>query len=186
MKQGKCLLFLLALVLVLSMSVSTAYAYFTASVTPKGGYVLKIGYTPPINEDVAGDKTVWITSKTGSPTVFVRAKAFTGAQFQQALRYSAEDEYWRDGLPGSDPDGYWYYMKPLEGGSSTSKLYVQVHVTSEQFPDGVFPDGVQPGDQINVIVVYESTPAVFKEDGDPDFTTAWANYSAPVQQQQGG
>ena len=174
MRQGKWILFLLSLVLVLSMSVGAAYAYFTDSVNAKGGYVLRIGYTPQITEELEGDKVVCLTSENGAPTVFVRARAYTGSQYQEYLTYSSEDGSWEDGS-----DGYWYYIKPLEGGSSTSKL--RVHVSTN-----VFPAGAQPDEEVNIIVVYESTPAVFKGNGDPDFATAWANYSAPVQQQQGG
>ena len=175
MKQGKWFLFLLSLVLVLSMSVGAAHAYFTASVTPKGGYVLRIGYTPQITEDLESDKLVRLTSENGAPTVFVRARAYTGTQFQDYLAYSCEDGSWTDG-----GDGYWYYMKPLEGGSSTSVL--RVHVSKNP---NLFPAGAQPDEEANIIVVYESTPAVFTESGYPDFATAWANYTAPVQQQGG-
>lgn len=175
MKQGKWLLFLLSLVLVLSMSVGVAHAYFTASVTPKGGYVLKIGYTPPIYERLDGDKHVTLTSEAGAPTVFVRAKAYTGTQYQQYLSYTGEN--WVKGK--KDADFFYYYILPLEGGTSTSELHI--HVSTN-----LFPAGAEPGEQVNVIVVYESTPAVFTADGKPDFATAWDNDPDVPDMQQGG
>lgn len=162
MKQGKWLLFLLSLVFVLSMSVGAAHAYFTASVAPKGGYVLKIGYTPPISERLDGDKHVTLTSDVGAPTVFVRAKAYTGTQYQQYLTYTGEN--WVKGKQNAD--FFYYYILPLEGGSSTSELHI--HVSTN-----LFPAEAQPDEEVNVIVVYESTPAIFTSDGRPDFASAW-------------
>ena len=170
MKQGKWLLFLLSIVLILSMSVGAAHAYFTASVTPKGGYVLKIGYTPPIEEDIAGYKIITLTSDAGKPTVFVRAKAFTGTQYQNDLVYECLPDEEHPGTlwkKGRSSDFFYYYVLPLEGGESTQKLKVEV--------SAVFPEGAEIGEQVNVIVVYESTPAVFTADGKPDFASAWDN-----------
>ena len=175
MKQGKWFLFLLSLVLVLSMSVGAAYAFFTASVTPRGGYVLRIGYTPQISEKLEGDKHVTLISEAGAPTVFVRAKAYTGVQFQQHLSYTGEN--WMKGK--QNEDFFYYYILPLEGGSSTSELLV--HVSTD-----LFPAETQPGDEVNVIVVYESTPAVFSADGKPDYATAWGNDPDVPDVQQGG
>ncbi len=167
MKLKQLLLFLLAVVLVAGMSVGVAQAYFTDSVDAKGGYVLRIGYTPPIEETLEGDKYVKLVSDDGAPTVFVRARAYTGAAFQTHLTYDG-GEYWKEGATGQ----FYYYILPLEGGQETTELVV--HVTSD-----LFPQGALPGDEINVIVVYESTPAIFTEDGKPDFATAWGA-DAPV------
>ena len=37
---------------------------------------------------------------------------------------------------------------------------------------------IRPGDPIDVIVTYESVPAVFNADGSPDQSTAWSIASA--------
>ncbi len=161
MKLKRALLFLLAVILVAGMSVGAACAYFTANDDAMGGYKLSMGYTPPIYERVDGDKHVWITSEENAPTVFVRARAYTGTQFQQYLTYSGNN--WKK---GTTADFFYYYMLPLEGGNTTDELHV--HVTSD-----LFPAGSQPGEQINIIVVYESAPAIFTETGEPDFTGAW-------------
>ena len=161
MKHKRSLLFLLALLLVVGMSVGAAWAYFTANDVAKGGYKLSIGYTPPIYERLDGDKFVRIVSEENAPTVFIRAKAYTGSAYQQYLTY--EGVNWKK---GTTEDFFYYYMLPLEANSSTTEL--QVHVTSD-----LFPAGSQPGEQINIIVVYESAPAIFTETGEPDFTGAW-------------
>ena len=167
MKHKRLLLFLLTVILIACMSVGAAHAYFTDSVDVKGGYVLNIGYTPPIYERIDGNKHVWFQSEKNAPTVFVRARAYTGAAFQTYLKYTP-GENWVIGATGE----FYYYILPLEAEGKTTEL--QINVTSQ-----LFPSGALPGDEINVIVVYESTPAIFTEDGEPDFATAWGA-DAPV------
>ncbi len=160
MKRNTAILLLLAAALVLGLTIGASGAYFTANDAAKGGYVLRIGHTPPIGEKFEDHKEVVITNEPDAATVFVRVKAFAAAKYQDKLGYTGSN--WKKGLSG---DFYYYYMLPLEGGTATDALHVSV---SE-----VLPAGAEPGEKSNVIIAYESTPAIFTADGKPDFRTAW-------------
>ncbi len=174
MNKRKWFLLLLAILLVLGASQGSAWAYFTASETVTGGYVLSLTYTPPMEEVVDGDKTVWFHSDKDAPPVFVRVKAFTGELFQDDLVYTSDGDNWiEDAYTGDGSSGYWYYMIPLEGGDESDKLYISV--------SAVLPEvGPEIEEQANVIVIYESVPAVYKSDGSPDFENSW-KYGKPSQ-----
>ena len=166
MKTRKWLLLLLAVALVLGASVGSAMAYFTASNTVKGGYVINIKPDPHIDEKVTDHKAVTITNAVDGGPVFVRVKAFTGKEYEALLKYDCADGHWfkgTDRFPGDK--GYYYYDLPLEAGAATSVLNVRI--------SDVLPEGAEIDEEAKVIVVYEGTPAVFKENGEPDLETAW-------------
>lgn len=162
MKTRKWLLLLLALSLVLGASVSSTWAYFTDSNTVKGGYDIHLKPDTVITEEVTDHKYVTIKNKDDAKSsVFVRARAFTGSQYEQYLNYEGSAN-WQPG-----PQGFYYYLLPLAPGESTDVL--KVLISKELLPE----EGATLEEERNVIVVYESTPAVFKANGDPDFETAW-------------
>ena len=163
MKRKNLLLLLLAAALILGMSVGAASAYFTANDAAKGGYVIRIGHTPPIDEKVEDRKEVVITNEEGAATVFVRAKAFVGEKYRDDLVYDGGSN-WKK---GESADFFYYYILPLEGGTATDALCISL---SE-----VLPAGAKPGEKSNVIVVYESTPAIYTADGRADLKTAWGS-----------
>ena len=61
----------------------------------------------------------------------------------------------------SDENGYYFYnyVDPLPGGGVTDELTVTIHTKSNET---IKPD---EGDQYNVIVIYESTPVRYNENG---------------------
>ncbi len=162
MKTRKWLLLLLALSLVLGASVSSTWAYFTDSDTVKGGYDIHLKPDTVITERVDGHKYVTIKNKDDAKSsVFVRAKAFTGTEYEQYLKYEGSSNW----QPGAQD--FYYYQLPLAPGESTDEL--KVLISMELLPE----QGATLEEERNVIVIYESTPAVFKANGDPDFVTAW-------------
>ena len=101
----------------------------------------------------------------GKYPVFVRVKAF--ADSDGTLDYDANaGSLWQP-----KNDGYWYYQKPLYAGTAAH-------------PEGAVTDpfvvtinlnrALKEGEELDVIVVYDSVAAVFNADGSPDLDTAWA------------
>ena len=157
MKKNKWLLLLLAAALVLTAGIGTAMAYFTTYVQARGGYVIRLEDETEIVEDVSSwTKHVTIYNKEGSSPVFVRVKAFAADPIKLEFR----GEGWALG-----EEDYYYFQQPVAGGKNTDPE-LQIHI-------GPVPEDAKPGDDFNVIVVYESVPAVYTKDGDPDLAASW-------------
>ena len=62
--------------------------------------------------------------------------------------------HWR-----KDADGWWYYEAILKPGELTNVLSVKIEVTREMMDLEI--------DNFNVVVVQESTPVLYREDGTP-------------------
>ena len=161
MKRKTWLLLLLAVAMILTAGIGGAYAYFSSFATAKGGYVIHIPGDPELHEDPQpGKKVVTIENAADANPVFVRVKAFAGAEYQDGLQYDGGD-YWI----GPDADGFWRYKLALDGGESTQPLTISIEK---------MPQNPEDGDSFNVIVVYESVPAVYTASGEPDLDTAWS------------
>lgn len=156
MKKKNIFLAVLAAVLVLSSSIGAAVAYFTTYVTAKGGYVVRIENETQIHEEVGkGQKTISIIN-TGNTPVFVRVKAF----YSEDFTVEGGDENWVK----NESDGYWYYQKAVEKTAPTSNLTLTITVKGTEWNDE---------DIRNVIVIYESVPAIFTAAGAPDLEKGW-------------
>lgn len=156
MKKTNLMLAASAVCLVLSATVNTASSYFTTYAEAKGGYTIELGDRTEISEKFSGwVKYVTITSAQDSKPVYVRAKAFAGSMY--TLEYSGSG--WTAGN-----DGYYYYSDILNASESTGELLVQISGVP------VNPDNEK---SFNVVVVYESTPVVYREDG-----TSYADWNA--------
>ena len=173
MKKRTLILAVLAVVLVLSASIGSAVAYFTTYATARGGYVIHLGGRTEIEEDIVNNrKTVRIFNRAqsdediGKYPVFVRVKAFTDSD--GTLDYSANaGSLWQP-----KNDGYWYYQKPLYAGTAA---HSEGAVTDPAFTvDISLNRALKEGEELDVIVVYDSVAAVFNADGSPDLDTAWA------------
>ena len=161
MKKKHLFLAVLAVILVLSSSIGATLAYFTTYSNARGGYVIHIGNKTEIHETVEGKiKSVQIenTSEDYYP-VFVRVKIFAGSD----VNVSVDDGQanW-----AKESDTVIRYTKALLPKELTDKLEIKVNAVKDRT--------YKAGDTIDVIVVYESVPAVFSSDGSPDFNKAWA------------
>ncbi len=151
MKKNYKFLAVLAVVLVLGSSIGSAWAYFTTYTSAKGGYVMKLGDETEIGEKFSEwTKHVSITSDENSEPVYIRAKAFCGSQY--TLVYSSANNKWTEG-----EDGYYYYSDIVYGGQATEELLVKI----ENVPEG------EDADSFDVVVIYETTPVLYHEDGTP-------------------
>ena len=165
MKKRTLLLAVLAVLLVLSSGIGSAVAYFTSYATARGGYVIMGGRTEIKEEWLQGQKVVRISNvartdaDNGKYPVFVRARVFADSSL--ALTYSSEPQgAWKQ------TGDYWYYQTAIAAGQTTNPLNIAVAAKADQ--------KFKVGDTADVIVVYESVPAMFKADGSPDLETAWA------------
>ena len=68
-------------------------------------------------------------------------------------------------------DGYWYYQKPLYAGTAA---HSEGAVTDPFVVTINLNRALKEGEELDVIVVYDSVAAVFNADGSPDLDTAWA------------
>ena len=175
MKKKYFVLMLLIAALVFSASIGGALAYFSTYTTAKGGYPVKLDNNPePAEWYKEGLKHLTIENKGDGP-IFVRAKAI--ATDGVVLTYQEESENWTtDNLGGSTGAGYYYYSKALEGkdattGKVTSELLIKITFPKQPKIDG--QTEFEIGDEMNVLVLFESVPAVYNSDGTEAFELAW-------------
>ena len=170
MKKKHLVLSALAIVLVLCSSIGTAVAYFTTYAGGNGGYVIHLGHKSVIHDVYADVKEISIQNvadsadDVGKYPIFVRAQVYHGTD---SIVTPEESENWT-------PDGeYFYYLFPLYADlevnlmSTTSILKFQVDPNPEA--------DLKPGDLVDVVVTYQSVPAVFDPDGNPLIWKAWEN-----------
>lgn len=161
MKRKNILLAALAVSLTLSAGAGSAWAYFTTYTDAAGGYTLELGDKTTITEEEPTNwtKHVVITSQEDSQPVYVRARAFCGSDYE--LLYSDGSGKW-----SPSDDGYYYYSDILNAGESTEMLDIKIEN---------IPEEVKNGDNFNVVVIYETTPVRYREDGTP-----YADWSAKL------
>ncbi len=151
MKKTKYLLTLLAAGTILTAGIGQAMAYFTTYVEAEGSFTIKLGDETTIIENFENwEKELIVGNEEGSEPVFIRAKAFYAPD---TLELTYRGEGWSKGS-----DDYYYYNTWLESGEGTKSLYIKIEN---------IPQDVAKGDVFNVIVIYESTPVLYKEDGTP-------------------
>lgn len=160
MKKNTMILAALAVALTLTAGVGSAWAYFTTYAEARGGYTLDLGDKTTVSENFSDwTKHVSIASDADSEPVYIRVKAFCGSEYN--LVYSDTTGKW---TPGED--GYYYYSDIVKGGESTDILDIKIENV---------PEGMEDASSFNVVVIYESTPVRYREDGTP-----YADWSAKL------
>ncbi|MBR2188015.1 MAG: hypothetical protein IJ860_01200 [Eubacterium sp.] len=159
-----------AVLSVAAAGIRQANAYFTTYAEAKGGYTIHLGDETTVEEEVVGsEKRVTLTnSSTSSQAVYVRARAFAPNEIKDGLTYNkpasqgvSASEKWSQ---PTDSDPWCYYSDVLQPGESADVLVVSVTEVPEEAVDG---------QSFNVVVVYETTPAV--QNGDGQYEAAdWA------------
>lgn len=151
MKKKSMILPFLAAGMILSSSIGSVWAYFTTYVEAQGGYTLSLGEETSIEESFSSwTKHVTIKADADSGPVYVRARAYCSAY---PVEYSDAGGKW---TPGSD--GFYYYSDMINANEATEELLVKI--------SDVPSDKVEQKD-FNVIVIYETTPVQYREDGSP-------------------
>lgn len=152
MKKKNICLAAFAAVLILTGSAGSAWAYFTTYVEAQGTQTVALGDQTTIVEPDVSDwtKHVVVTSNEGSQPVYVRARAFSGSQYP--LNYSGSAKW----TPGAG--GYYYYSDILNAGEKTEELLIKITGVPEEIKDAM---------ELNVAVIYETTPVLYDESGNP-------------------
>ena len=180
MRKRNLILIALVFTLIICATIQPAIAYFTTFVTAKGGYVIKLGDTTKVKETFSNwTKAVTISKDKDSEPVFIRAK----------VRYEGKYtiDVSGDGWTVEQGDGYYYYgssaadtdLTALEASKDTTPLKVEI----KDVPVAVNEDGTEnqdykqlkDGESFSVVVVYESTPVRYHDDG-----TAYADWDAKL------
>ena len=170
-------LFMLLVAMIFSVRVHVAKAYFTTYATAKGGYTLELGDQTETDEHFAnGEKIIYIESTSDSKPVWLRARAFTGEQYQDKLKYTERLDADTTVDVTSDPknksnwvegsDGWLYYKNVLGPGDATGtkdedktpRFGLIANVS-----DVLVEENQDPG--INVVVVYETIPVMYDAQG---------------------
>lgn len=137
-------------VMVTGAGIGKTWAYFTTFSEAAGGYTIHLGDQTEFTEEFSDQtKHLVVTSDADSEPIYVRAKAFSGSPYP--LTYSGEG--WTLGA-----DDYYYYGSVVNGGESTQALDIRI--------SNIPMDGEKAEkDYFNVVVIYESTPVKYHEDG---------------------
>ena len=153
MKRRNIFLAILAVALILSVGLSSAAAYFTTSVKASGSVMIDLGPHTTIEEPDVSRWTKHVVIKNQDDSkqpVYVRAKAFAGSEF--TLEDSGEG--WT-----IDDEGFYRYSEIIAPGETTAnELLIKIEN---------IPEGVQERGDFNVTVVYEATPVLYDEAGEP-------------------
>lgn len=152
MKKRNLILAGIAAGMILTASVPSALAYFTTYVSAKGLKDVVLGDRTTLEEPEPTNwtKQITITADADSEPVYVRANAFAPDDY--TLTFSGEG--WSQG------EGGWYYFStPISKGAKANTLNVTIGSKKE----GGF-DKEDIGTNFNVIVVYEYTPVLYRED----------------------
>ena len=153
---------LLAAALIAVMA-GQAWAYFTTYAEAQGGYEINLKDHEQIEEEVTDlEKQIAISNDADSTMpVFIRVQAYTGSQYN--LTYTT-GEGWTDG-----GDGWYYCTEPVAPGDKTPVLKAGIYDLGKE--------DVEDGQNINIVVVFESTPAIYAYDEANDSYTASADWS---------
>ena len=150
MKKKAVFLLALSVILLFATSINSTLAYFTSYVQAVGGYVVYLPRDPGLTETFYDwTKHVTISIPEDAYQVYVRVKAFAGSEY--VLTYIGDG--WT-----LNSDGFYYYDEILYGGWSTNELLVRIEN---------IPENAVPGESFNVIVIYETTPVQYDENGNP-------------------
>ena len=146
-----------ALILLFGSSIKDSLAYFTTYTTTRGSARLALGPRTEIKETIERQTKQIQIKNTGETDCFVRARIYAGSLI---ILTESEDvpaggaAHWR-----KDADGWWYYEAVLKPGENTNVLFVKIDVHKDMMDFDI--------NNFNVIVVQESTPALYQEDGTP-------------------
>ena len=159
-----------ALVLAGTIFVESAMAYFTTYATAEGHVQMNLDFSKTVpKEDVSIEKSYAKKAiqieNTGNEDCYVRVKALAGDKYQ--LSYSEKNSQsmtvaqakWKPGA-----DGFYYYsdiLRTTDPGNKTTTLYVQIPLENPVEGSNELPD------DFNVIVIQESTPVPYDDNGNP-------------------
>ncbi len=149
----KKILILISMIMILLVSVPSALAYFYTYTKAAGTMTVKLEDKSEIEEEFDNkNKVITITADKDSDPVFVRVKVFSDVEvkYEQGANWSAT----------ADSNNYYYYNLPIDGKDSSTNIAA---ATSSFKVSITYPATAENGDQYDIFVAYEATPAMFSE-----------------------
>lgn len=173
MKKQIKILALAALLLTVFTGLRSANAYFTAYTTVNGKATIVLDDTTKIKEEFVEDEKTIVLENEGPEECFVRVRAIAPKGFEDHLTYTYDNPPWYR-------DGEWYYnSEPIPAGGDTSANPFLVKI-------GPLPEEAIDGDQLNIVIMYESVAVVYNEDGTPNFEESWKGEIKATTETTGG
>jgi len=170
MKKKYLILTVILAVLVMGASIGGTMSYFTTYCDAKGGLPIRLGYSTRIKEEFSGkEKRVAVVNEAGSVPVAVRAKVFYADDVEPTI----SGTNWTQTLPANwklqdGDEDYWYYTGILNAEDPENKEQAETDFTTEILSVKFeWPEDPQQGDNFDIVIVYESTPVKYMEDGTP-------------------
>ena len=174
MKKLQYSLTVLALLCILFCSIKGAMSYFTTYAEARGGIPVHLQEQTRIREDVSDwTKNLVIHNEDPDVRVYVRAKAFISSDYTGTLEIQGEN--WTKGE--TDETGSFYdYGKILEPDNGIkweedpNHPYDDTTTLSIHFEH---PEDPEVNSSFNVVVVYESVPVEYDDQGNelpPDWS----------------
>ncbi|MBR6114869.1 MAG: hypothetical protein IKQ10_06745 [Oscillospiraceae bacterium] len=149
MKKSKLLLAGVALVLLVCFSIGSASAYFTDYERVQGVGTIFLAPSTEITEEPPdpqdGRKVVTVSNSSEDMAMYFRAKVFTSLK-----GWYITGDGWSSGA-----GDYYYYADPVEPQGAAGPMTVNFEL----------PEDAKDGDEVNIIVVYETIPAVPADTG---------------------
>lgn len=143
-----------ALAMTAALTIESSMAYFTTYVSAGGSEVIHLVTQTKIHEEVENMVKHIRIENTSDNDCFVRVKVMWGTTFLDVKVTDADGSgNWYDG-----GDGYWYYKPVLRARELTSVLDAKIELP-ENFDK----------DSFDVIVFHECIPAVYDDNGNPDW-----------------
>ena len=165
MKRFSIVAVIIASAITVGACIVPAWAYFTDTTTAKGGLPVSVDKTEMREWYLVGQKHVIISNNDKSDRpVYVRARVYS------SMEYEATGVNW-SATP--DADGWYNYDGVVKPGDAANELTVTI--TFPPVKSDEQPDGAVYGDNYNVIVYYESTPAIEIEGSETYEPPDWNN-----------
>ena len=167
---------------VLAVSIPSAFAYFTDYKMAEGRYQIEFVPSPEPEEYIDGGykKLVVANDENATEACWVRARFYATSKYvtpEGGTETDAIDpEYWTY----NEEDGWFYYRDFLNPGESTKfdTFNVFINYKAED------PEDVENFlDEFNIIMVYESTPVLYR--GTPGDEQPYADWSIEYIQRGG-
>ena len=168
---------------VLAVSIPSAFAYFTDYKQAEGKYPIVFVPEPESEEfyDNKQKKLVITNSDEATEACWVRAKYYATSKYVLpegtiAPEQKIDSNYWTYNAE----DGWYYYKDFLNPGESTKfdTFNIGVNTTAPN------PEDIENAlDEFNIIMVYESTPVLYK--GTPGDEQPYADWSIEYIQRGG-
>lgn len=155
------LLTALALVLLFGSALKDSLAYFTTYTTARGGWPVTFGPDTELKEEVEDlSKTIQIENN-GDSDCFVRVRAYFGEGMVSLEKVEEEDA--KDGAHWRREGDWWYYDQILKPGGTTCKLKMTFAPNKNLNTDQIL-------DTFHVVIVQESAPVLYRQNGDGTYT----------------